>query len=142
LPILETMPQADYHEIRLALGRGSGQDSPGFNQILDGLPTLWAPFERALARHGGDLLALFKAPHDAKNEAMFKVAHAMIDVDKSFQHFRYKHLMLARREIGLAVKSLKGVPARNLEQGVLKPAYPALWSVIEELTVATNPVYG
>jgi hypothetical protein len=52
------------------------------------------------------------------------------------------HLQLARREIGLAVKSLKGVPARNMEQGVLKPYFPALWTVVEELTISTNPVYG
>src|SRR5262245_51216731 len=32
--ILETMPQSDYHVIRTALGRGSGQESPGFNYLL------------------------------------------------------------------------------------------------------------
>src|SRR5687768_11242754 len=46
LPIMETMAQADYHEIRLALGKGSGQDSPGFVHLLDALPQLWAPFQR------------------------------------------------------------------------------------------------
>jgi tryptophan 2,3-dioxygenase len=143
LPILETMAQADYHEIRLALGRGSGQDSPGFNGLLEELPRLWAPFERLLERHGSpELLTLFRAPHAPKNEALFRVAQALIDVDKSFQHFRYVHLQLARREIGLAVKSLKGVPARNLEQGILKPCFPDLWKAIEDLTIATNPVYG
>jgi tryptophan 2,3-dioxygenase len=143
LPILETMAQADYHEIRLALGRGSGQDSPGFNTLLAELPGLWAPFERMMERHGKkDLLAIFKDPHAAGNEPLFYVAQGFIDVDKSFQQFRYVHLQMARREIGLAVKSLKGVPARNLEQGILKPCFPELWKVIEDLTVSTNPVYG
>ena len=142
LPILETMAQADYHEIRLALGRGSGQDSPGFNAILVELPNLYAPFERALERHNVLLLDVFKTPHDAKHEALYLVAQALIGVDKAFQQFRYLHLQMARREIGLAVKSLKGVPARNMEAGVLKPAFPALWTVIEELTISTNPVYG
>ena len=143
LPILETMSQADYHEIRLALGRGSGQDSPGFNACLEELPRLWAPFTRALERHGcTDLVDLLKTPHDKKHEALYYVAQGMIDVDKSFQHFRYVHLQMARREIGLAVKSLKGVPARSLEQGILKAAFPELWAAIEQLTVATNPVYG
>jgi tryptophan 2,3-dioxygenase len=142
LPILETMAQADYHEIRLALGRGSGQDSPGFNHLLEELPRLWTPFARALERHEVELLPLFSKPHDAKHEALFHVAQGLIDVDKAFQHFRYVHLQMARREIGLAVKSLKGVPARNLEQGILKPAFPDLWKVIEDLTVSTNPVYG
>jgi tryptophan 2,3-dioxygenase len=142
LPILESMAQADYHEIRLALGRGSGQDSPGFCHLLEELPRLWAPFQRALDRHRKELITLFKEPHAAQNEALFHVAQGLIDLDKSFQHFRYVHLQMARREIGLAVKSLKGVPARNLEQGVLKAAFPELWKVIEDLTIATNPVYG
>jgi len=142
LPIMETMAQADYHEIRLALGRGSGQDSPGFNHILEELPRLWAPFERLLERHKLELLPLFKEPHKPEHDDVFRVAQALIDVDKAFQHFRYVHLQMARREIGLAVKSLKGVPARNLEQGVLKAAFPDLWKVIEDLTISTNPVYG
>jgi tryptophan 2,3-dioxygenase len=143
LPILETMAQADYHEIRLALGRGSGQDSPGFTTLLEEIPRLWAPFERMLERHNvSELLRLFKDPHSGDNEAMFQVAQGFIDLDKAFQQFRYVHLQMARREIGLAVKSLKGVPARNLEQGVLKAAFPELWKTIEDLTVSTNPVYG
>lgn len=143
LPILETMSQADYHEIRLALGRGSGQDSPGFNHLLQELPRLWAPFERALERHQvAELIRIFKDPHQPENEALYHVAQGLIDVDKSFQHFRYVHLQMARREIGLAVKSLKGVPARNLEQGVLKATFPELWKTIEDLTIATNPIYG
>jgi tryptophan 2,3-dioxygenase len=142
LPILETLAQADYHEIRLALGRGSGQDSPGFNHLLEALPALWEPFSRFLG-HRGDppLIDVFAAPHGPLAD-VYVVASAMIDCDKAFQQFRYMHLQLARREIGLAVKSLKGVPARNLEQGVLKACYPALWTVVEELTIKTNPVYG
>ncbi len=142
LPILETLAPADYHEIRLALGRGSGQDSPGFNVLLEELPRLWAPFERALERHQLELLAIWKTPHADKHQALFRLAQGYLQLDEAFQRFRYDHLQLARREIGLAVKSLKGVPARNLEQGVLKPTYPALWTVIEELTISTNPVYG
>lgn len=34
LGIVETMAPADYHVIRLALGSGSGQESPGFNALL------------------------------------------------------------------------------------------------------------
>lgn len=142
LPIMETMAPADYHEIRLALGRGSGQDSPGFNQMLSKLPELWTPFERLIERRGVSLLELFKAPHTEAHQGMYQVAQGMLELDERFQSFRYVHLQMARREIGLAVKSLKGVPARSMEQGVLKAFFPPLWTVIEELTVATNPVYG
>ncbi len=142
LPIMETMAPADYHVIRLALGKGSGQDSPGFNHILNEMPRLWEPASRALERHQIPLLTLYREPHAAAHQGLFQVCQAMLELDQSFQHFRYVHLQMVRREIGLAVKSLKGVPARVLEQGVLKPAFPLLWTVVEELTISTNPVYG
>lgn len=142
LPIMETMAPADYHVIRLGLGKGSGQDSPGFNHILNELPNLWAPAARALERHDLELITIFKTPHDDKHQGLFQLCQGLLELDQSFQHFRYVHLQMARREIGLAVKSLKGVPARSMEQGVLKPAFPALWTVVEELTISTNPVYG
>ncbi len=142
LPILLTMAPADYHEIRLALGKGSGQDSPGFKILLEEIPRLWAPFERVLDRKQLDLLTVFKTPHKDEHQPVFRAAQGLLELDHAFQRFRYDHLQVARREIGLAVKSLKGVPARNLEAGVLKPAFPALWTVIEELTISTNPTYG
>lgn len=142
LPIMETMAPADYHVIRLALGRGSGQDSPGFNQMLEQLPLLWQPMERTLERHGIPLLEIFKTPHAEAHQGLYQVCQGLLELDEGFQHFRYVHLQMARREIGLAVKSLKGVPARTLEQFILKPTFPPLWNVVEELTVSTNPVYG
>ena len=89
-----------------------------------------------------NLLTTWKTPHAPEHQAAFRVTQGLLTLDQAFQTFRYDHMQMARREIGLAVKSLKGVPARNLEQGVFKSMYPALWTVIEELTVSTNPVYG
>ncbi len=44
--ILETMAPADYHVIRTSsLGRGSGQESPGFAKLLDVGKRIWGPFE-------------------------------------------------------------------------------------------------
>jgi tryptophan 2,3-dioxygenase len=140
-PVLETMTQADYHEIRMALGRGSGADSPGFNQLLEALPKLMAPFENAISRAGFDLLTLFRDPHKAEHRALYDVSMGMLAVDRCFQHFRYRHLQLARTQIGLAVKSLKGVPARAMEKHILAPYFPALWTTIEELTNETSPTY-
>ena len=65
----------------------------------------------------------------------------MLAVDRSFQHFRYRHLQLARTQIGLAVKSLKGVPAQAMEKNILKGYFPELWTTIEDLTMETSPTY-
>src|SRR5437660_743074 len=34
MAVMETLSPADYHPIRMTLGHGSGQESPGFNAIL------------------------------------------------------------------------------------------------------------
>ena len=53
--ILETMAPADYHVIRTtSLGRGSGQESPGFAKLLDVGKRLWPVFEALLGRRVAD----------------------------------------------------------------------------------------
>src|SRR5689334_16885170 len=39
--VLETMTPWDFHVIRVALGQGSGAESPGFRQIQQKAPALW-----------------------------------------------------------------------------------------------------
>src|SRR5438876_7180360 len=63
--ILETMAPADYHVIRTSsLGRGSGQESPGFAKLLDVGKRLWPPFEELLGRRGASLIEIERAPRD------------------------------------------------------------------------------
>src|ERR1700693_171378 len=44
LALLETMSPKEYQEIRLQLGNGSGQESPGFRTILKMHPHIWQSF--------------------------------------------------------------------------------------------------
>src|SRR5688572_21868935 len=49
--ILETMAPADYHVLRTSsLGRGSGQESPGFHRLLDVGKRIWPRFQDLLAK--------------------------------------------------------------------------------------------
>lgn len=142
-PIMLTMPQADYHEIRAGLGRGSGRDSPGFNQVLlNTRETLWPPFERALTRHKTEILEVMKTPHDKANTGLYALLSGLLDVDRSFQELRYIHAQMARSEIGFAVKSLKGIPAQRMMDHVFTPFFPELWKAIEDLTDFTKLSYG
>ena len=50
--VLEHMIVWDYHTIRLALGKGSGQESPGFNGILKEAPKLETAYLALLQRRG------------------------------------------------------------------------------------------
>src|SRR6202045_1029432 len=45
LDLLETMSPKEYQEIRLQLGNGSGQESPGFRVLLKIIPNIWRTFE-------------------------------------------------------------------------------------------------
>ncbi len=129
--VLETMSPRAYFVVRAALGRGSGQESPGFNQLLACPPPLRAALKALLARHGVGLLALHRDP--SLRPDLFALTEAMVDVDEGFQRFRYRHLSLVRRIIGGRTPSLKGAPAELLEHGVKQVLFPELWLVREAL---------
>ena len=131
LRILETMSPRAYFTVRAALGKGSGQESPGFNALLEEPAALRDAFKRFMQRREIDLLAIHRDP--ALQPDVFAVAEALIDFDAAFQHFRYQHLALVRRIIGGRTPSLKGAPAELLEHGLKQSFFPELWGVREAL---------
>jgi tryptophan 2,3-dioxygenase len=138
--ILETMAPADYHVIRLAsLGRGSGQESPGFNKLLDAGKRLWPPFQSLLARRSVSLMDLERDP--PKHYELFRLVQALMDYDQAFLKWRFTHMRLAFRIIGSRVLSLKGVPASQLELGTRETLFPELWEAISGLTDEHKPTY-
>ena len=138
--ILETMAPADYHVIRLAsLGRGSGQESPGFNKLLDVGKRLWPVFEALLGRRSLSLIELQRAPRI--HYELFRIVQALMDYDEAFMKWRFTHMRLAFRIIGSKVLSLKGVPASQLEMGTREPLFPQLWEAVSGLTDEHRPTY-
>jgi len=141
LPLLESMAPADYHVIRLnALGKGSGQESPGFNRLLQRLPAFWPHAEKLLARRSLALADVFRSPH--KHDVLWQLLQAMMQADENFQSFRYHHFHLVKRIIGDQVKSLKNVPASALAPTTTEAVFPALWQAVNDLTRAISPQYG
>ena len=132
MAVMETLSPADYHPIRMTLGHGSGQESPGFNQILQIAPAVSAAFDARMTRAGVTLLDLHKDRH--AHQALYALAQALMDVDAWFQRFRQAHYHLVKRVIGSEVRSLRGVPASRLEHTSNEPLFPELWHVINELT--------
>lgn len=138
--ILETMAPVDYHAIRTrSLGRGSGQESPGFNRLLDVGKRLSPRFERVLRDNGVSLIEIERDPRG--HPALFRLVQAMLDYDAAFMKWRFGHMRLAFRIIGSKVLSLKGVPAAQLEAGTREPQFPQLWDTISELTGEFKPSY-
>jgi tryptophan 2,3-dioxygenase len=138
--ILETMAPADYHVIRTSsLGRGSGQESPGFGRLLEVGKRVWPKFEALLQKRKVTVIEIERAPRE--HAELFRLVQAMLDYDEAFLNWRYSHMRLAFRVIGSKVMSLKNVPAAQLEQGTREPLFPELWETISALTGEFKPSY-
>jgi tryptophan 2,3-dioxygenase len=132
MAVMETLAPADYHPIRMILGHGSGQESPGFNEILRVAPQVASAFQSRLAASGLSLLEVHRDRHTHRE--MFALVQALMDADAWFQRFREAHYHVVKRVIGGDVRSLRGVPASRLEHTSREPLFAELWGVINELT--------
>ena len=131
LSMLDTMAPRDYMTIRNALGRGSGQESPGFKRMLALPAELWPSFTRFLDGRGLTLREIYE--HPDQHEPEFQLAEALVDYDQNLQHWRMRHLLLVYRQIGAGTPSLKGKPSDLLSEGMKHRFFPALWEVRDEL---------
>jgi tryptophan 2,3-dioxygenase len=139
MAIMETLAPADYHPIRLTLGHGSGQESPGFNQILHIAPEVLAAFDARLQASGVALIDIHTNRHT--HQALFALAQGLMDADSWFQRFREAHYHLVKRVIGADVRSLRGIPASRLEHTSREALFPELWRVINDMTRLDWPAY-
>lgn len=132
LDLLDTMPPRNYMTIRAGLGRGSGQESPGFRTMLR-IPgeVMWPAFEGFLTRRGVPLRAIYEHPDD--HHDLYQLAEAMVEYDQLLQTWRYRHLMVVYRQIGAGTPSLKGKPSELLAHGMTKRFFPKLWEMRDEL---------
>lgn len=141
LALLETMSPFDYQAIRVQLGNGSGQESPGF-QLLLGLPQpLWQRYVSVYLEPAGRNVAdVYDRGYT--HDAAYMVAEALIEFDELFQKFRAHHLYLIHRSIGLGSKSLKGRPVELLQAGARHRFFPELWDIRGEMTDHWGSTYG
>lgn len=132
MDLLDTMAPRDYMTIRAVLGRGSGQESPGFRHLLK-VPgdTLWPALLALLARKGVVLRTVYE--HHQDHPGLYHLCEAFLDFDQLLQTWRQRHLTLVYRIIGAGTPSLKGKPSELLERGMKQRFFPALWDVRDEV---------
>jgi tryptophan 2,3-dioxygenase len=130
--LLDTMAPTDYMTIRTGLGRGSGQESPGFRMLLK-LPqeVVWPAFASALERAGVTVRQIYDEPH--RHHQLFQICEGLVDYDQLLQVWRQRHLMLVYRIIGTGTPSLKGKHSDLLAHGLKTRFFPALWDVRDEV---------
>ncbi len=139
LELLETMSPKEYQQIRLQLGNGSGQESPGFRILLHIPAQLWPTFERHYLK-GRTVREVYDTGYS--HDDAYAVAEALMEFDELFQKFRSSHIQLIHRSIGMGSMSLKGRSVELLESGMRHRFFPELWSVRSEMTDAWGASYG
>lgn len=141
LDILETMSPKEYQQIRLQLGNGSGQESPGFRTLLKLPADLWDVFnEQYLQRRGKTVEQIYNS--EFEHDDSYAVAEVLLEFDELLQKFRTNHIFLIQRSIGLASKSLKGRPVELLENGAKHRFFPELWDIRSRMTDTWGGEYG
>jgi tryptophan 2,3-dioxygenase len=141
LDVLETMSPKEYQQVRLQLGNGSGQESPGFKLLLRLPFDLWDKFKAHYLNGRGLTVAdIYDARYDHGDS--YVVAEALIEFDELFQKFRANHVYLIHRSIGLGSKSLKGRPVDLLQAGARHRCFPELWDIRCDMTDAWGASYG
>ena len=141
LTLLETVSPKEYQTIRLGLGAGSGQESPGFRALLGMAPYLWQTYKtHYLDEQGLTVEAVYDTSYDHGDASV--VAEHLVEFDELFQNFRFHHMQLIRRSVGIDAKSLKGRPVEILESGQRHTFFPDLWAVRSKMTDAWGANYG
>ena len=141
LRLLETMSPKDYQEIRILLGNGSGQESPGFRVLLKMPADIWATFTKIYLEGGAKTLEqIYDSEYDHGDAYM--VAEALAEFDEQFQKFRHSHMQLIYRSIGVNANSLKGRSVEILQTGMRQKFFPDLWQVRADMTDRWGGTYG
>ena len=141
LDLLETMSPRDYQQIRLQLGNGSGQESPGFRTLMRMVPELWLGFdERYLTGRGLTVRDIYDARYE--HDDAYVIAEGLIEFDERLAKFRAMHILLIQRTIGMGAASLKGRPVELLDAGVKHRFFPQLWEVRHQMTDDWGGTYG
>lgn len=135
----ESIAPWDYHKIRMGLGKGSGQQSPTYQQLHAVVPEVLTAFESVLGTQRKTLDEIHQDPHGMHR--LFALTTAMLRFDQELMHWKYRHFQLVKRVIGDGVLSLKGVPAAALAKTTNEPAFPDLWAVINRTTNSYNAKY-
>lgn len=131
LETLYTLTPSDYMRIREVLGRGSGQESPGFKRLLAVPAEVYPHFESLLTKRHIHLIDIYRQP--TVHAELFQVAEGLIDVDLRMQEWRNRHILLVYRTIGIGTPSLKGKHSELLERGLRQQFFPKLWTVRDDL---------
>lgn len=136
LDMLDHMSPWEYHQVRLALGHGSGFDSPGWNRTREAMAALGLAFDAAVADRGLTLVDLYR--QGRAHDDLYQLAEQLTELDGRAAVWRYRHLVTVQRSIGGGAVGTQGTPVEMLEKLIRHRAYPRLWELRDHLTELAN----
>ena len=136
LDMLEQMSPWEYHEVRKALGQGSGFDSPGFRGIRAVSPRLGELFSGLVADAGLTLLEVYTRGRE--HEDLYQLAEHLVEWDERVSLWRMRHYKVVERTIGGAAVGTQGTPVDVLGRLMFARLYPELWQVRNDLTALAD----
>ncbi len=134
LEMLTHMTPADFQDVRVQLGNGSGFESPGWNGVASISTRLGRAFDTLCAEHDIELLNLYR---DGVHTPTYRLAEALVDWDERIGLWRVRHFRVAVRIIGVQAVGTKGTPVDQLFRLISRRFYPDLWQVRSDLTLAS-----
>lgn len=141
MDLLETMSPKEYQQIRLQLGNGSGQESPGFRILVKIPQDLWEVFvKHYVTGRNKTIETIYDSEY--QHDDSYAIAEALVEFDELLQRFRWQHLFLIQRSIGLGSHSLKGRPVEMLKSGAAHQFFPELWQIRDQMTDRWGQQYG
>jgi tryptophan 2,3-dioxygenase len=132
LHVLERLSPWEYHELRKALGHGSGFDSPGWRRLRRLAQPLWEAFAALLGRLGLPLSDVYV--REPAHPAVYDLAEALIELDERIAIWRSVHVKMVQRVIGGGAVGTQGTPVAVLAGMTTKELFPQLWAVRNRLT--------
>lgn len=157
--VLETLSAADFHEFRPYLTGASGMQSRQFREVevMCGLcevadadyraqvesawpgmigshpVTLRRAFFGVVERAGLPLVTIYQERW--RRFDLFSLCENAFELDRRFQTWRYNHILMVRRQIGMRTRGTGGTFGKDYLAGTMKYLFfPELWELRHEIS--------
>ncbi|WP_306362753.1 tryptophan 2,3-dioxygenase family protein [Nocardia sp. CC227C] len=131
LSMLQHLDPWTFQQIRVALGHGSGFESPGWAAVRRTSQELARCVDALIRDDGIDLVTVYK--EDARSD-VYELMEALIDWDEALGLWRARHFKLTVRIIGHTAVGTKGTPVESLAALLNRQYFPELWRIRSLLT--------
>jgi tryptophan 2,3-dioxygenase len=135
--LLEGMAAPDYHQFRIYFGEASGLQSPGYAYVRNVCRAVATAFDALV----GDDDALFNLYTARRDDPLYDLSEALLDLDAGLDRFRARHLQIARRFLGELTVGTGGTAGiEYLRKNMGHELFPRLWAVRDQIARASGAV--